>query len=256
MGNVFDQYFTYWSDLPADSGRTTFGTEHLLWLAGIAAAIVLCAIISRSWDARRKDRFLKILAVILLAMEGYREIVLTATGHMAVRTLPLHLCGLAVFIEALFAFFPVAFFGELTCIAVLPAAMAALACPDWLRYPTVNYMNLHGFLSHGILVLFAVLVLLWGKYVPRIRRIYMLGLFFAVAAPILYRINLRVGSNFMFLNCPSEGSPLEGIYSVYGYGAYLAVFGAVVAGIILAMYGILGLIRYVKSKGKRMQKSP
>ncbi|MCD8324899.1 MAG: hypothetical protein LUC32_08170 [Clostridiales bacterium] len=31
----------------------------------------------------------------------------------------------------------------------------------WLRYPTVNYMNLHGFLSHGILVLFAVLVLIW-----------------------------------------------------------------------------------------------
>ncbi|MCD8231357.1 MAG: YwaF family protein [Clostridiales bacterium] len=242
---MFEYYFTYWDDLPANSGQDIFGIEHLSWLIGITAAIVLIAICSRKWDAIRRGRFLKILAVILLAMEAYREIVLTATGYMSVRTLPLHLCGMAVFIEALFAFFPVAFFGELTCVAILPAATAALIFPDWLLYPSVNYMNLHGFISHGILVLFAILVLLWEKYVPKLRRIYMLGLFFAIASPILYQINLRAGSNFMFLNRPSTGSPLETIYTTYGYGAYLTIFGTVVAVIILAMYGIFWIIRRI-----------
>ncbi|MCC8080489.1 MAG: YwaF family protein [Lachnospiraceae bacterium] len=264
---MFEFYFTYWSDLPADSGYDTFGIVHLTWLAGIAIAIVLCTVLflkcsSPSQDQFQKcsplspdqfpkqissaqDRFLKTLAGIMLAMEAYREIVLIVTGHMEFENLPLHLCGLAIFAEALFAFFPNSFLGEFTCVACLPGAASALIFPDWLRYPTVNYMNLHGFIMHGILVMFPILVLVSGKYVPHIRRIYMPVLFFAVAAPILHRLNAWQGSNFMFLNRPSLGSPFEAVYEAYGYGVYLAVFGVTVFAVILAMYGGIGLIRFI-----------
>ncbi|MCC8150435.1 MAG: TIGR02206 family membrane protein [Lachnospiraceae bacterium] len=245
---MFDHYFTYWDDLPADGGYPLFGGVHLAWLFGIAATIILCVICLRRQSPALQNRLLKILAFILLALETYREIVLAVTGHFSFQTLPLHLCSLAIFIEAIFAFFPKAFFGELVCVVILPAATAGLLCPDWLRYPTLNYMNIHGFASHGILVLFSIITLLSGKYRPRIRRIYMSLLFFAVAVPVIYRLNVWQGTNFMFLNRPSTGSPFETIYEAYGYTAYLAVFSATVLALILAMYSIIGLVYFVKDK--------
>ncbi|MCD8150785.1 MAG: YwaF family protein [Clostridiales bacterium] len=250
---MFDHYFTYWDELPADGGYTLFGSVHLAWLFGIAAAIILCLICLRKQNPVLQNRFLKILAILLLALEAYREIVLAATGHFSFQTLPLHLCSLAIFIEAIFAFYPKAFFGELVCVVILPAATAGLLCPDWLRYPTLNYMNIHGFVSHGILILFSFITLLSGKYRPGIRRIYMPLLFFAVAVPVIYRLNVWQGTNFMFLNCPSTGSPFETIYAAYGYTAYLAVFSATVLALILAIYGIIGLVYYVKDKKTQHQ---
>lgn len=184
----------------------------------------------------------------MLLMEAYKDIVLIVTGHMEFQYLPLHLCGIAIFLEALFAFFPCAFFGELTCVVCLPGAAAALLFPDWARYPTINFMNLHGFILHTILVLFPVLTMLSGKYLPKLRKIYMPLLFFAAAAPILYRINVWQNTNFMFLNWPSLGSPFETVYQNYGYGGYLAVFGGTVFVVILIMYGIAGMIGMIKHK--------
>ncbi|MCD8133224.1 MAG: YwaF family protein [Clostridiales bacterium] len=245
---MFEFYFTYWNDLPSDSGYDTFGIVHLTWLAGMAVAIVLCSVLFLKCSSSAQERFLKTLAVIMLAMEAYRETVLIVTGHMEFENLPLHLCGLAIFVEVLFAFFSNSFLGEFTCVACLPGAASALIFPDWLRYPTVNYMNLHGFIMHGILVMFPILVLISGKYIPNIRRIYMPVLFFAVAAPILHCLNTWQGSNFMFLNRPSLGSPFETVYEAYGYGAYLAVFVATVFAVILAMYGGIGGIRRMAGK--------
>ncbi|MCD7981057.1 MAG: YwaF family protein [Clostridiales bacterium] len=247
---MFDSYFTYWSDLPANSGYETFGKVHLTWLVGIALAIFVCIVLFRRISPAAQNRFLKTLAILMLALEAYRETVLIVTGHMEFENLPLHLCGLAIFVEVLFAFFPNSFLGEFTCVACLPGAASALLFPDWLRYPTVNYMNLHGFIMHGILVLFPLLVLISGKYVPKIRHIYMPLIFFAVAAPILHRINTVQGCNFMFLNRPSLGSPFEAVYEAYGYGVYLAFFGAIVFAVILAMYGGIGLFRKIFCKNK------
>ncbi|MCD8365934.1 MAG: TIGR02206 family membrane protein [Clostridiales bacterium] len=250
---MFDQYFVYWDDLPADSGYVIFGKVHLIWLFGIAAVILLCIPWIRKRNPAQQSRFLKILAVILLALEAYREIVLIVTGHFEFQTLPLHLCSLAIFIEAIFAFFPKPFFGELVCVVILPAATAGLLCPDWLRYPTLNYMNIHGFASHGILLLFSFITLLSEKYRPEIRRIYMPLLFFAVAVPVIYCLNVRQGTNFMFLNHPSVGSPFEMVYEMYGHAAYLAIFSATVLALILAMYGMIELIYHVR--GKLIQQS-
>ncbi len=242
MNGRFAYYFTYWNDLPADSGYPLFGAVHIAWLLGIAAAIAVCAVCFLRLGEVGRRRFLRALAVIALAMEAYREVVLIATGAWEFQNLPLHLCGMAIFFEALFAFLPCTFLGEMTCAACLPGAAAALLFPDWLRYPTLNYMNLHGFILHGILCLMPILVLISGQYRPRIRRAWMPLVFLAAAAAILYPINARKGSNFMFINYPSLGSPFAAVYAAHGYAAYLVVYVAVVAGVILAMYGVAALI--------------
>lgn len=242
---MFRYYFTYWDDLPADSGFDHFGKIHMTWLAGIVLVIIISSILYLKCKNDRQIRVLKILAVIMLIMEAYKDSVLIATGNMSIQYLPLHLCGIAIFIEALFAFFPCSFLGELTCVVCLPGAAAALLFPDWSRYPVINFMNLHGFILHTILVLFPILIMLSDQYAPKLRRIYMPLLFFAVAAPIVYRINLWQDTNFMFLNWPSLGSPFETVYQTCGYGSYLTAFGGTVLIVILIMYGMIGLIRFL-----------
>lgn len=245
---MFKYYFTYWDDLPADIGFDLFGKIHMTWLLGIILVIIIGSAVFLKCGNDRQNRILKTLAVIMLIMEAYKDSVLIVTGNMSVQYLPLHLCGIAIFIEVLFAFFPCAFLGELSCVVCLPGAAAALLFPDWSRYPIINFMNLHGFILHTILVLFPILIMLSGKYMPKIRRIYMPIVFFAAAAPIIYHINVWQETNFMFLNWPSLDSPFEMIYKTYGYKGYLAAFGGTVFIVILIMYGIAGIINGIKRR--------
>lgn len=240
---MFNYYFTYWDELPADSGYDLFGKVHIIWLIGIILAVFVCSSLYLKWGVTTQNRFLKILSITMLIMEVYKDCVLAATGYMQFQYLPLQLCGIAIFIEALFVFFPCSFLGELMCVVCLPGAASALIFPDWLRYPTINFMNLHSFIIHGILVLIPILVMISRKYTPDIRHIYMPLLFFAIATPIIYRINVWQQTNFMFLNHPSNDSPFETIYLHYGYGCYLAVFGGIVLIVILVMYGLTALMK-------------
>ncbi len=239
---MFQYYFTYWDDLPSGIGFEIFGKTHMIWLAGITFVIIVSCICFLKCSADRQKKILRRLALVMLMMEAYKDSVLFFTGHMSVQYLPLQLCGMAIFAEALFAFFPCTFFGEFICAACLPGAAAALLFPDWSRYPVINYMNLHGFVLHAILVLFPILVMISGKYTPKLRNIYMPLLFFAVVSPIIYRINIWQGTNFMFLNRPSTGSPFETIYANSGYACYLLVYGATVLAVILIMYGLIHFI--------------
>ncbi len=245
---LFANYFTYWDDLPAGSGSPTFGKIHIAWLVCIALAIVVCTLCFLRLKKTGQNRFLKILAIVLLAMEAYREIVLIATGAWEFEVAPLHLCGLAIFIEVLYVFFPDNFFGEISCVLCLPGAASALLFPDWLRYPTINYINLHGFILHAILCLLPILLLASGTYRPKIRRVWMPIVFLVGSAVILYPLNVRMGTNFMFLNYPSVGSPFEAVYKACGYGVYLTVFVAVVIGVVLMMYAGIAIVRSAKRR--------
>lgn len=246
---MFQYYFTYWDDLPSDIGFDIFGKTHMIWLAGITLVIIVSCICFLKCSSDRQRKILRRLALFMLIMEAYKDCVLFFTGHMSVQYLPLHLCGMAIFAEALFVFFPCTFLGELICVVCLPGAAAALLFPDWSRYPTINFMNLHGFILHTILILFPILVMISGKYTPKLRNIYMPLLFFAVTAPVIYRINVCQGINFMFLNRPSAGSPFETVYANGGYAGYLLVYGATVLAVILIMYG---LIQFIHKKHKTL----
>ncbi len=251
MNGLFQYYFTYMDDLPAGTGYPTFGKVHIAWLICIAAAIVVFTLCFVRLKERGQNRFLKILAITLLAMEAYREIVLVATGAWEFGLLPLHLCGLAIFIEVLYVFFPRAFFGEVTCVLCLPGAASALLFPDWLAYPTINYMNLHSFILHSILCLLPILLLASGRYQPKIRRVWMPFAFIAVGAPVMHLVNVVMKMNFMFLELPSEGSPFEGVYQAYGYAAYLIVFLGVVIGAVLMMYAGIYVVRAARKHKKK-----
>lgn len=239
---MFDNYFTYWDDLPEDSGFALFGLTHIIWLLLIAGGIIWGTMIYRRKSQKSRKKILHGLAYVMAGMELYKDAVLAITGNMQAQYLPLQLCGLAVIIEILYAFVPCVFLGEVMCIACMPGALAALLFPDWTKYPVINFMNLHSFIIHGILVLVPVMLMAAGEFQPKLRRIYMVLGFFVVVVPIMMWVNLRLDTNFMFLELPSRGSPFERVYQTLGYSGYLLVYGIVVVILILVVYGILSLI--------------
>ncbi len=251
MKGLFQYYFTYMDDLPAGTGFPMFGKVHVAWLVCIAAAIVVCTFCFLRLKDRGQKRFLWALAIILLAMEAYRETVLVVTGSWEFGLLPLHLCGLAIFIEVLYVIFPKAFFGEVSCVLCLPGAASALLFPDWLVYPTINYMNLHSFILHGILCLLPILLLASRRYEPRIKRVWMTAVFLAAAALVIHGINVVMKMNFMFIESPSVGSPFEGIYLSFGHAVYLIVYIAVVAAAVLLMYAGIYAVRGIRKHSRK-----
>ncbi len=251
MTVVFQYYFTYMDDLPEGVGYTTFGKVHIAWLICIAAGIILCTVLFLHMKERGQNRFLRTLAIIMIAMEVYREIVLIATGSWEFGLLPIHLCGQAIFLEALAVFFPNTFFKEITCVLCLPAAASALLFPDWLAYPTINFMNLHSFILHGILCMLPIMLLASRRCQPKIRRYWMTAVFLGADALVVHFVNVAMTMNFMFLEMPSTGSPFGGIYQTYGYGVYLVVFIGVVFGVVLLMYAGVYAVRALRKVKKK-----
>lgn len=235
---MFDDYFSYWDDLPADGGITLFGAAHIIWLLVITGTVIFGARYYRNKEKEDRRKWLRVLAFVMIGMEIYRYSILTIIGHMEVQYLPLQLCNLAVIIEIVYAFVPCTFLGELMCTACLPGAAAALIFPDWTRYPVINFMSLHGFIMHGLLVLIPCMLMVARDFVPKLKHIYMVALFFVVTLPIIKVINYYFDTNFMFLERPSRGSPFQAVYHSHGYVSYMVVYGMVVFAIILLMYGV------------------
>lgn len=239
---MIDNYFTYWSDLPEQDAFSVFGPVHMIWLIAEAAFICVGVYIYRKKELCKRRAMRRGIAAAMLVMEVYKDLVLIVTGHMDVQYLPLQLCGLAILVEALYAFAPCAFLGEVMCVLCMPGAAAALIFPDWTRYPVVNFMNLHSFIVHGLLVLMPCMVLASDEYVPKIRRAYMVFAFLIGAAFVDWCVNSLADCNFMFLRWPSANSPFMGIYQTYGYGVYMAVYASVVCLAIFALYGVIYIV--------------
>lgn len=261
---MFDNYFTYWDDLPDGSGFELYSAPHVMWLAAIAVGVCVCVrlYIKKTGDGRRRRR--SATAAVMAAMEVYKDAVLAVTGHMEVQYLPLQLCGMAIIVEICFVLVANAcgghagrdevtenraylkhvrtFLGEVMCILCMPGALAALLFPDWTRYPIVNYMSLHSFILHGLLVFLPAAMLAGGEVSVDIRRIYMPAIFLACAAGLVYPVNIAADCNFMFLRYPSHSSPFEAVYRSLGYGGYLSVYGLVVVLAVLLIYGVHALI--------------
>lgn len=247
---MFDDYFTYWDDLSEDSGFELFSLTHITWLIVIAVGII-CGIkfyIDSSVLKRRKIRL--VFSGILIGMELYKDSVLTITGNMDFQYLPFQLCGLAVIIEILYLIHPGKFLGEIMCIVALPGAFAALIFPDWIRYPVVNFMCLHSFIIHGILVMIPLMIMLSGEFMPKLSNIYKVLILFVVTVPIIYVINVWQDTNFMFLRWPSGNSPFEDVYVKYGYGTYMIVYGIVVVLVVFGMYGFAKVLEKLSYRRK------
>ena len=229
----------YYDDLPEDAGFRLFGAGHLAFLLAITIGTGIVCVAYRRVEPRSQSAIRRVLAAICLALELGKDLLLIATlPSYPIEQLPLHMCGMGVFILVADAFAPGRrkTLREIMYSLSLPGAVAALLFPDWTPYPILNVYSLQGFLGHGVLICYVLTLLVSHQLIPDWRGLWRVALFgFVVSYPV-YVLNRRLGTNFLFINGGSPGSPLAWLESRMGNPGYLIGYAALILLVWLAMY--------------------
>ena len=229
-------FWTAQEHIPSEMGFALFGLTHLFWLGSILMICMVGIGLFRWLSSAQKRKVLRVLAYVMLGMELCKDAMLIRTGQFRPGYLPLDLCGISIFLELAAVTFPKPLLTELVYSFSLPGAALALLFPNWNSLPQWNYMNLHSFFLHAILLLIPVLLLASGMMRPSASRLpFCLICMIGACVPITW-VNRYFGTNFFFLERPSKGSPL--VWFEQTFGSHLIGFPVLIALIWAGMYGI------------------
>lgn len=236
-----NSFFDLTIERAADVGFGRFTAGHFLWL-GIGAVITAALCIIYKKAGKRLRRIIRLtLGGSAVGTELSRAALLSAAGRYGLGTLPLHLCVMAAYLCALHALRGGRLRGQFLYAFCMPGAAAALLFPDWAYYPAWHFMTLCSFLLHIIIVAYVLMQVLGGDIVPDFRAApACLGIMLLIAAPV-YIFDRLTCTNYMFLNYPPPGSPLEwfGALGSPGYAlGYLPILAAVWTVMYLPLGGI------------------
>ena len=236
---VREGFFAFLEDIGAQGdGFKLFGGTHLAMLSAMAVVIAALCFIYRRLDKKRRASMLKTVAVVIFALEAAKQFSFPVIhGRYWLDQLPLHLCGLSIFIELIHAFAPNRSTGEILYCLCLPGAVAALLFSNWSMYPITNFYCLQSFFIHALHIAFPLMLLVASEIVPDIKRLWHAAVFLLAVVPAVYFINIKLGTNFFFVNAGSEGSPLEIFIRLAGVPGFLFLY----AGLLITVWFLLYL---------------
>ena len=237
-------------DIPYGNGYPLFGKEHIASTAVTLVMVVLFAFLYRKADEKKQRIILKVIPIFMAALEIFKDMFLIKVHRFGLGYLPLHVCSIGIFVFMLREFLPWKkvkdIFGEVSVILIMPGALAALIFPDWTYvYPVLNFINLHSFVWHGLLVLYPLLLLMRGDVKPSVKHIHYVLLFLCVVVPPIYAFDKRFGCNYFFVSRPEVSTPLEWIYNITGSKGYLIGYGILTVSVILAEYMVLYVLKRI-----------
>ncbi len=238
MTYFWDTGFT----VPEGAGFSLYGPGHLLWLG---FWILLCLLLGAGygrWDERTRRRCRRVLAVLLILDELFKDVSTLVTGRFRPDFLPLHLCSINIFLIVADAVRPVDSLREILYAVCLPGAFFALLFPGWAYLPLQNALCIHSFTVHILLFLYPFL-LLRGGFRPQFRRFLRRLPFCLPVVAGVYVFNKIFGTNFMFLNFAGTGNPLSLFERFLGNPGYLAGIPILCALSWAVLYGVPAMLR-------------
>ena len=240
--------FFYTSDtVPEGLGIPHYGIEHLLWLAASVAFIVLISLAYRKADTKSRRKIQVVMAILIVLEEVSRDLFLVATNQFAVGHLPLHLCSVNIILIGFHAIKRTKTVDNFLYGICIPGAAAALLFANWLELPVWNYMSIHSFTIHILLVAYPVMMTVGGELKPSVKQLpKCLLLVLGLAVPI-YIFNSIFDTNFMFLMYGEEGTPLVFWFQEH-MGTHLPGLAILAAVALTAMYSILFICRKLFAK--------
>ena len=227
--------------IPEGVGWSLFSGYHFLWLGILAFFAAILSIQYKKINAEQRSRWRKAMAAAIVLDEIWKMFWLTVGGRYLPDYLPLHLCSINIILIAIHAWKPGRTLDNFLYAVCIPGAMAAMLFPTWYTLPTLNFMHLHSFTVHILLITYPVMVTVGGDIRPDWRQLpRCILLTLGMAVPI-YLFNLAFDTNYMFLMYAEAGNPL--LLFEEWFGSHLIgipVLGAVFVGL---MYGVLYLCR-------------
>ena len=232
--------------IPSGVGWAHFDTTHFVWLAVAALTIALNCLLYRRLDEKGKSRWKKTVALLIVADEIFKMVMLTIGGRYEVDYLPLHLCSINIFLIAFHAWKPNRIVSGFLYTVCIPGAIAALLFPTWTRLPVMNFMHLHSFTVHILLTMYPVVLSICGETKPQARELPKYLALLAGLALVALAFNLVLDTNFMFLMYAEKGNPLYIFEQLWG--SHLLGFPVLITAVLIVMYVPMGIYRKLKKK--------
>jgi len=229
-------------------GFPLFGVIHLSWLLVISVACVLTVYFYRRMQTSGQKKLLIVIALLLLVSEIVKIALLISTEKFEWDYLPLHLCSINIFVILSHVIKPTKFNAEFLYAVCLPGAAAALLFPGWPTLPLLNFLHVHSFIAHTLLLMYPLL-LLAGGFKPDYRQLPKCLLLLITISPVLYALNKMLVTNFMFLNHPGKDNPLALFEKWLGNPGYIAGFFVLLAIVWTILY-IPAVIRETTKQGE------
>ncbi len=214
-----NKFFDYGANESPMVGFGRFSPAHLILLSALVLLLLGAYILCRKMPGPGRS-LARVSAWLLLLTELGRAAVLLALGLYDRGRLPLHLCTLSVYLYFIHMLRPGPVLGQFIYAFSLPGAAFALVFPDWADYPLFHFVTFSSFLLHFFLLLYPITALALDEIRINIRRFPgSLALMLSFALPI-WALNKLLGTNYMFLNWPPPGTPLE-LFAPLGPSGYL-----------------------------------
>ena len=202
-------YFWYTEEIiPAGLGFSHYDASHLSWLAVCVAAILISCLVYRRMNEKQRDIFRKSVAAALIANELFKDVPTLCMNLYTWDYLPLHLCNINMFVIAWHAWKPSKTLDNYLYTVCIPGALAAMLFPSWTELPMINYMSIHSFTAHTMLILYPVVLTAAGDIKPELKEVPRSLLILLGLGVVALTVNLLCDTNFMFMMYADEGNPL------------------------------------------------
>ena len=252
-GSEEENFFETVGTIGEGQGFSMYGRCHLLWLLAFAVTAVFLAITYRSADVKSRRKLRILIAILLVADELFKQVILVWKGLFTLSYLPLHLCSINIFLIVIHAIHPYRFLSKFLYLVCLPAALAALLFPSWTQLPFANFMHLHSFTVHILLAVYPIMLTAGGEAQARAKDLPgCLVLMLSLAIPV-YLFNLEFGTNFMFLMRADSGNPL--CWFEETFGNHLIGIPVIAAGVFVLLLLPPALLRRYRSHHRMPQHS-
>lgn len=215
------KYFFYnVKDIPSQYQWQPYHLGYWTWILILSILVVIMANIYKK--SNHKNQILKGIAILICVQEALKDILHYTAGSLTLSHLPLHLCGISIFMVTWHAFKPNKLNSEFIYALTLPGAIIALACPDWTQYPLLHFSSVNSFTMHTWLIMYVVIQLYAGTLIPNFKNLKYTFVFTLLLMIPIYFINKVWDTNFFFINTPSPGSPSVVLYDLFGNGFVLS----------------------------------
>jgi len=232
--------------LNLNSGFNVFDRTHIIWLVSILLITMIGSIAYNSFSHRQRKVTKYVIAYSLLVFEIIKITVVINEDKNILYYLPIHLCGLAIFLLIIYAHTQNRYVAEILYAITLPGAAIALITPGWANEKLLSFLHVHSFIFHMVIIMFPLMIIVSKEHKPSLRALIAPVSFLAVTVPAVYIFNKWTGTNYMFLNWPISNTPIMTLANWFGEPGY--IFGMILVLIVV------WILMYIKELGNLIVK--
>ena len=233
-------------------GHGLFSIGHIAWLIVI---IVISMIVSKYYknaNENKRQNVRKICAILIFLLEFIKIAIIGFLYPSYMNEyIPLHICsvaGMCIMFDALIPNKKI--INSLEPYVFLSSAIIAVLTPS-STYPYFNFFNIHTFIYHGILIIYAACKISSKESKIEYSGIWNSMLLLLIMVFPIYYINKYFHSNYMMISDPSDFAVAKVIWNAitpkFGHIGYIAFLGL----ICLLVFHIIYVIGKVKKKNKK-----